>query len=236
MFEENMNGLLNKIIKYANHVESMLMGSFEGLVMKDNERLEEIIGPLEHQANKMEINIENQCITFLARFAPRAIALRTVLMIIKMNNDLERMADHSVNISKNALYLIRHNIKISKIDEMNLMLQEVLKMLNNCLDSLVMQNTQIAREVIASDQKINELRNTIRDEQIKLMVKDKAVIKSSMKIINITRNLERVADLITNIAEDVIYIYDGIIFKHQKPDEEDSGEEQQENTDESEDI
>jgi len=221
MVEENMKKLVDRVLKYSNHVEKMILGSFEGLFQKDQVLLERIIGSDEHHANKVELNIENHCITFIARFAPKAIALRTVISIIKMNNDLERMADHAVNISKSALYLLKHGIiPTTNTDDLQFMLQETVKMLNNCIDSLVMQNTSISKEVIDSDRKINALKAKIRDEQIMLMIEDKTMIKPTMKILNIVRNLERIADLTTNIAEDVIYMYDGIMVKRNKTDEE----------------
>ncbi|MBC7189482.1 phosphate transport system regulatory protein PhoU, partial [Candidatus Aerophobetes bacterium] len=106
MLKEKIIFLKKELIEYATMVENMIEKSMEGLLKREDKVLRNLIEVEEPKANEMEIQLDEMCTTIIAQYEPRAGDLRTVLMILKMNNDLERMADHAVNIAQSSLFLI----------------------------------------------------------------------------------------------------------------------------------
>lgn len=215
MFEERMNELKKEIIGYALHVEKMIEKSIKGLLEKKREALREIIEKDEIYANDEEIKIDEMCITTIAKYSPRAKDLREILMILKINNDLERMADHAVNIAESALFLIeRPQVKL--YIDLPRMADEIIKMLRDSINSFIEEDAELARNVCERDDVVDNLRDQIVRELITYMMSDPSTIERALHLIRISRNLERIADLATNICEDVIFAVKGKIIKHHK--------------------
>ncbi|MBI5324360.1 MAG: phosphate signaling complex protein PhoU [Ignavibacteriae bacterium] len=216
MIEEQLNKLKAKIVGYAYHVESMLNKSIRGLVEKNSELLDEVIRHDEKSANKQEMNIDKNCVVIIAQYSPLAINLRTILMIMKMNNDLERMADHCVNICRSALDLTDEPNQMSILVSIQSISEQVNKMLKDSINSFIENDINLAKDVCSRDKIIDESKNNLMSELIGIMHNDKSLINISLQYIDITRNLERIADLTTNIAEDVVFAIDGVVIKHHK--------------------
>lgn len=215
MIHEKINKLKENIISYAKHAENMIDKSIEGLINKDENKLNEVIKKDEDYSNNLEILIDEMCFSIIAQFSPKAVDMRIVLMIMKMNNDLERIADHAVNIAYSAKFLIdKPNVKL--YEDIPKMEEEVIKMLNDSISSFIKRDINLAINVCERDDIVDSLQNSIVDELIKLMSSDSNIIERAVKLINITHNLERIADLSTNIAEDVYYINEGEVIKHNK--------------------
>jgi len=107
MIENDMNSLKESIVAYASFAAKMIEESIVGLVEKDEKILSDIVSEYEARANNIEIEVEEKCIEFIAKYEPKARNLRTTLMIMKINNDLERIGDEAVNIAESALFLIK---------------------------------------------------------------------------------------------------------------------------------
>lgn len=213
MLEKRIDELKSMIVEYGSLAEAMFKNSIRGLVGKDRKMLMDVIENLENKANAREMEIEDYCVETIARFSPMARDLRTILMILKMNNDLERMGDHAVNISQNALYLIeRHQIK--PLIDLPRMEDETVKMVRDSIDAFIREDHTLAQEVLENDNTVDALKDRIIRELVTFMASDPSVTDRAVRLIEIARNLERVADLATNIAEDVIFMVKGKSVKH----------------------
>ncbi len=213
MLKEKIISIKEELINYANLVESMIEKSIKGLSKKEKEILSEVIEKDELKANNFEIEIDEICTNIIAQYEPKARDLRTVLMILKMNNDLERIGDEAVNISQSGMFLIeRPQIKLSV--DIQKMAEETIKMLKDSINSFINEDSQLAKEVCLRDSKVDKMRNQIWEELINIMKEDTSNIERSIHIMRISRNLERIADLSTNICEDVIFMVEGRVIKH----------------------
>ncbi len=191
----------------------MIKLSIEGLLEKDNSKLERVL-EIEELVNTNEIRIEEEAITLIALQKPEAKNLRTILMIIKMNNDLERMGDLAENITQSAEYLIRKPF-IKKLINLPAMAEVTMNMVKQSIDSFINEDTKLAEQVCIDDDIVDDLKEQIYRVLITFMTSDPTTIKRAIHINKIASNLERIADLSTNIAEDTIYIAKGTVIKHQ---------------------
>lgn len=213
MLKEKLAALKKELIEYYSFVESMFDKSIKGLQSKEVKLLQELIEKDEPRANNEEIRLDDLCTVLIAQYEPRAVDLRTVLMILKMNNDLERIADHAVNIAQGSLFLIeRPSLDISK--DILIMSKVVKKMLSDSINSFINWNTGLAREVCERDKAVNQLRDSIIKGLITCMIINSENIARALQLLRITTNLERIADLTTNICEDVIFMIEGRVIKH----------------------
>jgi phosphate transport system protein len=215
MFEEKLNFLKEKIIGYADHIEKMLEKTIDGLLAKKGELLKAVIELDEKKANDWEIEIDELCIDLIALYQPKAKDLRTILMILKMNNDFERMGDHIVNIAQSALFLIERE-PVKPLIDIPRMAEETIKMLKDALKAFMTEDSLLAKNVCERDFLIDNLRDQIFRELLTYMLSDPKTIERAFHLIRITQNLERIADLSTNLGEDVIYIVEAKIIKHHK--------------------
>ncbi len=213
MKEKFVNELKEEIVKFGSLVESMIEKSLKGLIEKDSNLLDSVVGEDEQLANSKEIDIERLCMTHIARYAPKAAALRATLMALKMNNDLERMADHCVNICRSAAIVNMYpsGINLLAIPKMGF---EVGQMLESAMNAFVEEDVAPATQICAKDKDINRMRDEILKTLVESMIADPSKVEISTELLSIARNLERIADLSTNIAEDVIFMIDGVSIKH----------------------
>ncbi len=213
MLEEKINELKKRLVDYTSLVMNMVEKSIKGLVEKNMGLLTGIIEKDEPNANDFEIELDEICITLIVKFQPRAIDLRTILMIAKMSNDLERIADHAVNISQSAFYLIQFPL-VKPLIDIPRMAKEVISMLNDGINSFINEDPILAKNVCERDSVVDSLRDQILRELITYMISDPITIEHSLHLLNITKNLERIADLSTNICEEVIFAVEGRVIKH----------------------
>jgi phosphate transport system protein len=218
MLEEKMVALRKELIDYATHVEGMIDKSITGLMRKDSSTLTEVIEKDEPKANEAEIAIDELCTTMIAQYEPRAKDLRTILMAMKMNNDLERVGDHAVNIAECSLFLIERP-SLKPLLDIPRMAEESVGMLKDAIEAFIKEDALLAAMVCERDSIVDNLGQQILRELITFMGADPATIKRSMRLLNIARNLERIGDLSTNISEDVIFMVEGRVIKHHKDQE-----------------
>lgn len=218
MLEEKMIALRKELIESATHVEGMIDKSITGLMRKDSTLLTEVIEKDEPKANDSEISIEELCTTMIAQYEPRAKDLRTILMVMKMNNDLERVGDHAVNIAECSLFLIERP-SLKPLLDIPRMAEESVGMLKDAIEAFINEDALLAAMVCERDSIVDNLGQQILRELITFMGADPTTIERSMRLLNIARNLERIGDLSTNISEDVIFMVEGRVIKHHRDQE-----------------
>jgi len=218
MLEEKMLGLRRELIECATHVEGMIDKSISGLVKKESSLLREVIEKDEPRANETEILIEDLCTTMIAQYEPKAKDLRTILMTMKMNNDLERAGDHALIIAECSLYIIERPA-IKPLLDIPRMAKEAVAMLKDAIASFIKEDALLAAMVCERDTVVDNLGQQILRELITFMSADPTTIERAMRLLNIARNLERIGDLSTNISEDVIFMVEGRVIKHHKDQE-----------------
>jgi len=215
MIEEHINNLKGRIVSFTYHVENMLNKSIQGLLELNKKNLSDVIELDETEANKLDNSIEKQCIAAIAQFSPKAMNLRTLLMIMKMNKDIERMADHCSNISYNGRDIVKMGITKQKyFNLIEQMAKEVKLMLKNSIESFVNEDIDLAKSVKKRDEKVDKYQSDLTTYFIKKMKKKPENVEISLYFIKIVNNLERIADLSTNIAEDVVFALEGKVLKH----------------------
>jgi len=215
MLKEKLNELKKKLIEEANLAQDMVKKSIEGLIKKRREILEKVIKEYEPKMNELEIELDELCTNLIALYQPEAGNLRTILMILKMNNDLERIGDLAVNISESVLFLIEKP-PVKPLIDIPRMAEESIDMLKNAINSFINKDAKLAKSVCEKDSVVDNLRDQILRELITYMSSDSSTIERSIHLIRISRCLERIADLSTNICEDVIFMTEGKIIKHHK--------------------
>ncbi len=215
MIEQEINKLKGRIIGFSYHVENMLDKSLKGLSEGDKSLLKHVIKEEEPQANKFDKSIDKQCIGTMARYSPKAIDLRLILMIMKMNNDLERMADHCVNIAYNSRDIMKADDSYSHYyGDILAMGGAVKKMLKESILSFVEEDIELAKNVCDEDKTVNDYQKKLTEFFTEEMKKKTDHIECYLNFIEIVNNLERIADLSTNLAEDIVFIFKGKVIKH----------------------
>jgi phosphate transport system protein len=187
--------------------ESMIHKSVRALVDRD-ERLVQAVLAQEEEMDLLCIEIDDRCFTQLALRQPMASDLRFLVASVKINSELERIGDQTVSIALRVQSLIREpELKpLIDIPRMTVLAQE---MVRKALDAFVRRDAELARSVIEADDEVDGLRDQVFRELLVFMMGDTATIPRALALMLISRNLERIADHATNIAEDVIYIVRG---------------------------
>jgi phosphate transport system protein len=210
--DEELSQLKTLLLEMGGCVEKAIEEAIQGLIKRESSRLEEVHA-LEKRIDDSHLKVDEACIGLLARQQPMANDLRWVVAVLKINADLERMGDQAVNIAQNAaLYLEKDPIK--PLVDIPKMAQSVQLMVRESLDALVRLDEKLARRVLSEDDAVDNLKDSIFRELMELMKKGGTDIEQAMRLILIARNLERLGDHATNIAEDVIYAASGRDIRH----------------------
>jgi len=217
MLSRELDLLKERLLESATLVEGMIERSIEGLLKRDRDLLLEVIEKEEPRENDLEIQIDEKGIELIARYQPQAKDLRTIVMILKMNNDLERMGDEAVNIAQSALFLIDKPL-VKPLIDIPRMAEESIRMVKDSVHAFLREDAELAKNVCLRDSVVDGLRDQIWRELMTFMASDPSTIERSLHLLRISRSLERVADLATNLAEDTVYIVQGKIIKHHKGD------------------
>jgi phosphate transport system protein len=215
-FEQELEQLKGKLLEMSALVESAIYRSIQGVVDKNHELAEQVLKN-EARINQLEIEVDDMAISLLALQAPLAADLRLVTAAIKINNDLERMGDLSVSIAQSALALIKEPMIRPLIDIPHIA-GLAQGMVRKALDAFVNRDPELARSVLASDDAVDNMRTASYHELISFMEKNPQQISQALYLLSTVRNLERIADHATNIAEDVLFLVKGIDVRHHNED------------------
>ena len=217
VLEERLVELRKTLIEFATLVERMIESSIKGLERREKELLDSVAQIDEPKANELDIKLDELCASLIAQYQPMAKDLRIILMIFKMNEALERMADHAVNISESGLYLLE-TPAVKPLIDIPEMATVAAQMLRDSIASFINEDAGLAKSVCARDSIIDDLRDKTYKELIDVMSEDSSTIKRCLHLMRISRNLERIADLSTNMCEDIIFIVEGKLIKHHHTD------------------
>ena len=211
-FQEELEDLKGRLLEMGGLVESAVYRSVLAVVEKDGEQAQQVLKN-EARVNQMEIEIDELATRLLALQQPMATDLRFLTAAIKINNDLERMGDLAVNIVERSLALMREPVIMPVID-IPRMAKLAESMVRKSLDSFVRGDAELARNVLLSDDAVDDLRDTIYEELLRFMQKDPANVRPGVNFMFVARSLERLADHATNIAEDVLFLVQGVEVRH----------------------
>lgn len=211
-FDEELKELNLMLLEMGSLVESAIHKSVESLKKKDENMAKDVIRG-DEKINKLEVEVDEKCVLLLALRQPMAVDLRFITTAMKIVTDLERIGDLAVDIAERSLELISQSLPKPLIDIPKLG-DVAQKMVKGALDSFVKKDVNIAREVWNSDDDADNYRDLIQDELIRVMMENPKVIPQSVLLIFIARHLERIADHATNIAEDVVYMVEAKMIKH----------------------
>ncbi|MEK7818770.1 MAG: phosphate signaling complex protein PhoU [Bacteroidota bacterium] len=216
-FEEKIKELKTKIIKMGSLVEESIDLSIKAVLNKDHELANKIIFD-DGKINIYENEIEKDIIEILALQTPVASDLRFVLSAVKINNELERIGDHAVNIAESAIYFSNKQISISFTNDLQNISILARGMLKDTLDSFIHLDLEKSEEILTKDDAVDQYNKKIFKDCVELIKDNPEKTEEAMGLIRISKNLERVADLTTNIAEEVIYIVKAKTVKHHNSD------------------
>jgi phosphate transport system protein len=223
-FHEELAKLKNQLLDMSGLAEDLVTRSLQALRDRDGELAQEVIRR-DNDLDAIEVAVDDACIHLLALQQPMARDLRLITMTMKISNDLERVGDHAVNIAEAVRHLAEQPIYLEfpEIEEMGRLATE---MLSDALDTFVRADAAGAREVCRRDDRVDALHNSLFRILLTHMMEDPRRIGAAMSLFLVSRNLERIADLATNIAEDVVFLVEGRSIKHgaeRSPDERRSG-------------
>jgi phosphate transport system regulatory protein PhoU len=193
-------------------VESSIHCSVQALVNRDERMARRVIED-EIRINQMELDIDARVTRLLALNQPVAGDLRLLIIALKINTDLERMGDLAVNIAERAISLAKVPLVKPLIDTPR-MASLVEDMLHSSLDAFVKRDVALAEKVLPADDEVDSIRDNIYSELLEVMQSNPSIVPSAIHLMFVARNLERIADHTTNIAEDVIFLVRGIDIRH----------------------
>ncbi len=211
-FSELLERLRRNLIQMGAEVEGQIQLAMEALTGMDAEKAREVIAR-DVEIDQMEIDIENQAVQLLALQQPVAVDLRFLVAALKINNDLERIGDHAVNIAEGAERLANQKPFTPFVD-IPYMAEVASTMLKQSLDAFVNRDAALAKQVIRKDDVLDDKTVSIIRELLTYMAENPALITYCLELFSIVKNLERVGDLATNICEDTIFIAEAQWVKH----------------------
>ena len=213
-----MDELKARLVAYGQFVQEMIEKSRRALVARRPELPREIIETDEPRANTTEIELEAECTSLIARHQPMARDLRTILMVLGITNDLERMADHAVNIAE-AVGEHINGTTLRPDGSVLTMFEETIHMVDGAIRAFIDEDPALGQKVCESDNTVDDLATRILEGLSASMTSMPARVPENLALLKIAGNLERIADLSTNIGEDVIYMAEGRVIKHHQGEE-----------------
>jgi phosphate transport system protein len=211
-FTVELEELSNKILEMGGLVESAINRSVRSLVDQNRDLAEQVIRD-EPRINRMEMEIDGIVTRLLALRQPVAKDLRFLTAALKINTDLERIGDLAQHIAERSLSLMHHPLVRPMVDIPN-MASLVQSMLLKCLDAFVNADEALARSVLLADDQVDRLRDAVYIELVATMQRDPGIVPAAVDLIFVARNLERIGDHATNIAEDLVFLLRGVDVRH----------------------
>jgi phosphate transport system protein len=209
---KDLDTLHRLLLTMCARVEDMIHAAVEALHRPDYERARDIIAQ-DHDIDQLDVEIEEECLKLLALHQPVAIDLRRITTVMKISAELERVADLGCSIAERALGIIR-NPEVTVPETLKEMSRQALEMLHESIDAYVHLDVRLARKVCLMDEAVDQANRDIIAELSELMRRRPDLIDASIHLFSAARQIERVADHATNIAEDVVYLVQGEIIRH----------------------
>jgi len=211
-FHEELDALKQTLLAMGGLVEDQIRRVMRALIDRDGDLAQEVIDR-DRQVNAYDVEIDEKCVELLALHQPTAGDLRFITTTLKIVTDIERIGDQAVNIAQRALELGREP-QLKPYVDLPRMAEKAQRMVKESLDAFVSRDTALAREVCAEDSEVDALREQVFRELLTFMMEDPRTIPRAIRLILVSRFLERVADHATNIAEMVIYMVESKMVRH----------------------
>lgn len=212
-FHEQLDQLKQRLLDMSERAEDLVAIAVESLLQRDAAKAESVIVG-DRDIDALEVEIEQLAIALLALQQPMARDLRFIIGAIKISSDLERVGDHAVNIAQSALRITDLRAVITPTPEIDDMARRARAMLKDALDAFVRADGALGREVCRRDDQVDAIHDSMFRILVTHMLEDTSTITAAMELFLVSRNLERVADLATNIGEDAVYLAEGKSIKH----------------------
>lgn len=207
-----IQNLMGRLIALSARVEENVRLAVESVKSRDEKIARQAID-MDEEIDRTEIDIEEECLKILALHQPVAVDLRYIIAALKINNDLERIGDLALDIAEHALRLISDSKPVKRFD-FDPLFAGVQKMLQQSLDSLVHLDADKAFEVLKADDEVDDMNHQLCQTVLEEIKRDPENAETLIQNMHVSKRLERIADLATNIAEDLIYLTRGEIVRH----------------------
>ena len=211
-FHEELEALKQTLLAMGGLVEDQIRRAMQALLERDDSLAQEVI-ERDRRVNAYDVEIDEQCVSLLALHQPAAGDLRFITTAMKIVTDLERIGDQAVNIAQRVLELNREP-RLKPYIDLPRMAERAQGMVKESLDAFVARDTALARQVCGEDAEVDALKEQIFRELLTFMMEDPRTIPRAIRVILISRFMERVADHATNIAEMVVYLVEGRMVRH----------------------
>jgi len=211
-FHEQLTDLQARLVAMAGDAEAALAMAVEALLTRDVDRAAQVMAG-DREIDRQEVEVEEACIRLLALQQPMAGDLRMLTATLKISNDLERVGDHAVNIAEAAIRFARGHTIVPE-PELVEMARLTRAMLGDAVEAFIRRDPAAARDVCLRDDRVDALHRSVFRIVLTHMMENPTTISDGMELTSTSRNLERVADLATNIAEDVVFLVEGKSIKH----------------------
>jgi phosphate transport system protein len=210
--ERDLEALEREILAQSSRVESMIAKACQALVERRADMAQEVAA-MELEINMREVRIEEECLKILALHQPVAVDLRRTATVLKINTELERIADLAVNIAERTRELTEYP-EFEIPPRLERMFARASDMVHDSLDAFVDLDVEAAREVCRRDDEVDDYNRQVIQEMLDTMRTRSDLVEAALHFFSVTRHVERIADCATNIAEDVIYLVEGEIARH----------------------
>jgi phosphate transport system protein len=214
--ERQVDQLKEKILRVGTLVEEAFSKAITALINRDTALAQRVMAS-DEEIDRMEVEVEEECLKILALYQPVAADLRFVVAVLKINNDLERMGDLARNIAKRVAQLA-NGPTVDLPPEIRTMAMLSQDMVKQCLDAVVNADPTLARQVREEDDAVDEARQQIRRRILQGIKAHPEQLENLLRINSVSKHIERIADMATNVAEDVIYMVEGDIVRHRTTD------------------
>lgn len=212
-FHDQLATLKQRLLDMSGRAEELVELSVDALLSRDKEKADVVIQG-DRELDMLEVEVESLAIELLALQQPMGRDLRFIISAIKVSSDLERVGDHAVNIAQCALRLIALRSGLIPDPEIEDMARRARRMLSDSLDAFIRADGALGREVCKADDAVDALHDSLFRILLTHMMADARTINPSLELLLVSRNLERVADLATNIGEDAVFLAEGKSIKH----------------------
>ncbi len=217
-FEDDLQALKQRLLTMGALVEERAHQAIAALIHRRLDEAEAVIAA-DKEVNDFQIEIDDRCLKLLALQQPMATDLRLITSAMKINADLERIGDQAVNIAENTIKLLPQP-PLKPLIDIPRMADIAEKMTRDSLDAFVRKDAELARSVLTRDDEVDQLKDQVFRELLTYMMADPGTIQRALALILISRNVERIADHATNIAEDVIFLVEAKDVRHGRENEE----------------
>jgi phosphate transport system protein len=212
-FHDQLSSLKEQLLGMSSKAEERTDLAVDALLTRDRDKANLVIAG-DADLNRLEVAVEQAAVELLALQQPMARDLRFIIGAIKVSNDLERVGDHAVNIAESAIRLAEKPKISIRIPEIEVMARRARKMLSDSLDAFIRADGALGRKVCRDDDVVDSLHDSVFRVLLTHMMADPKTITPSLELLLVGRNLERIADLATNIGEDAVYLAEGKQIKH----------------------